>query len=347
MPSKPGTLAAEPFECSAESWAARFRLLVADTERLLAVIENQRDEDRAWQEERALFRAMIDQVPDYLFVKDRESRFVVANKAVAADLALEPDALIGKTDFDLHPLDLASKFFADEQTVVRSEQPLLDIEEFVVQPSGRQKWLSTSKVPLRNAAGEVIGIVGISRDVTDRKQAEAQVQYMAHHDPLTGLANRFLLVERMGQAIAKAEREARSVSVVFIDLDRFKGINDNLGHNAGDVLLRAVAQRMVGCVRATDTVARLSGDEFVILLEDDDDQSRALSVVERLLVDIAEPVAICGHPVRVSCSIGVAIFPKDGTDYDTLLTNADLAMYRAKQKGRDTYDLFEPLQRLD
>ena len=89
------------------------------------------------------------------------------------------------------------------------------------------------------------------------------------------------------------------------------------------------------------------GDEFVILLEDDNDQSRALSVVERLLVDIAEPVAICGHPVRVSCSIGVAIFPKDGTDYDTLLTNADLAMYRAKQKGRDTYDLFEPLQRID
>src|SRR5205823_2219514 len=124
--------------------------------------------DQAWEKERELFRAMIDQVPDYLFVKDRDSRFVVANKAVAADLGLNPDDLIGKTDFDLHPHDLATKFFADEQNVIAAEQPMLDIEEFVIEPSGRQKWLSTSKVPMRNGAGEVIGIVGISRDVTDK-----------------------------------------------------------------------------------------------------------------------------------------------------------------------------------
>jgi diguanylate cyclase (GGDEF)-like protein len=250
--------------------------------------------------------------------------------------------LIGKTDFDLHTLELASKFFADEQNVITTGRPMLDIEEFVIPPSGRRKWLSTSKVPMRNATGEIIGIVGISRDVTDRKYAEAQIQYMAHHDALTGLANRFLLMERLGQAMVKAQREANSVSVVFIDLDGFKAINDSLGHKAGDTLLKAMAERMQGCVRTADTVARLSGDEFVVLLEEElsGDQSRALSIVERLQASVTEPVAIADQLVRVSCSIGVATSPQDGTDADALLTNADFAMYRAKQRGRDTYNFY-------
>ena len=165
---------------------------------------------------------------------------------------------------------------------------------------------------------------------------------MAHHDALTGLANRFLLMERLGQAMVKAQREANSVSVVFIDLDGFKPINDSLGHKAGDTLLKTMAERMQGCVRTADTVARLSGDEFVVLLEEElsGDQSRALSIVERLQMTVAEPVSIADHRVRVSCSIGVATSPQDGIDPDALLTNADIAMYRAKQRGRDTHNFF-------
>jgi len=327
---------------SDESCVERVRRLIDAAESLLAILEEQRDRLQAWQEERELFRAMIDQVPDYLFVKDRESKFVVANKAVAADLGLPPDALIGKTDFDLHSLELASKFFADEQNVVATGRSMLDIEEFVITPSADKRWLSTSKVPMRNAGGEIIGIVGISRDVTDRKRAEAQIQYMAHHDALTGLANRFVLMERLSHAIVKAQREATSVSVVFLDLDRFKAINDSFGHNAGDTLLRVLAERMLRCVRETDTVARLSGDEFVVLLEEEriGDQSRALSIVGRLQAIAAEPVSIAGHQVSVSCSIGVTSCPQDGTDPDALLTNADLAMYRAKQRGRDACNFY-------
>lgn len=347
MARPPGAPANQRLELSEESCLKRIRLLIKSAESLVAILEQQHDRLLAWQQERELFRAMIDQVPDYLFVKDRESKFVVANKAVAADLGLPPDALIGKTDFDLHPVGLASKFFADEQNVITTGRPMLDIEEFVIPPSAQKKWLSTSKVPLRNAAGEIIGIVGISRDVTDRKHAEAQIQYMAHHDSLTGLANRFLLMERLSHAIVSAQCEANSVSVVFIDLDRFKAINDSLGHNAGDALLKAMADRMLRCVRTTDTVARLSGDEFVVLLEEEliGDQSRALSIVERLQATVTEPVSIAGQMVRVSCSIGVATCPQDGTDPDALLINADLAMYRAKQRGRDAYSFFsEPTQ---
>jgi diguanylate cyclase (GGDEF)-like protein/PAS domain S-box-containing protein len=336
------SLANQRLESSEESCIERIRRLSGAAEKLVAILEEQHDRLWTWREERELFRAMIDEVPDYLFVKDRESKFVVANKAVAADLDLSPDALIGKTDFDLHPLELASRFFADEQNVVATGRPKLDIEEFVITPSAEKKWLSTSKVPMRNAAAEIIGIVGISRDVTERKRAQAQVQYMAHHDALTGLANRFLLMERLGQALSKAQREATSISVVFLDLDRLKGINDSLGHSAGDILLRVLAHRMLGCVRATDTVARLSGDEFVLLLEEKQlgDQSRSLSVVKRLQAAVSEPVSISGHLVGVSCSIGIATSPRDGTDPDALITNADLAMYRAKQRGRDTHDFF-------
>ena len=167
------SLANQQLERSDERCLERVRRLIDAAESLLAVLEEQHDRLRAWQVERELFRAMIDQVPDYLFVKDRESKFVVANKAVAEDLGLPPDALIGKTDFDLHRLELASKFFADEQNVIATGRPMLDIEEFVIPPSGRRKWLSTSKVPMRNATGEIIGIVGISRDVTDRKYARS------------------------------------------------------------------------------------------------------------------------------------------------------------------------------
>jgi diguanylate cyclase (GGDEF)-like protein/PAS domain S-box-containing protein len=293
-----------------------------------------------WQSERALFRAMIDQVPDYLFVKDIDSRFVIANRAVAADVGAEPDDLIGKTDFDIHSAERARQFLADEQHVIATGQPMIDIDEFIVDMNGRQKWLSTSKLPLRNAGGEIIGIVGICRDVTERKRAEEQIHFMAHHDALTRLPNRALLMDRLGQAIGHARRTGGRVTVVFVDLDNFKLVNDSLGHNAGDTLLKTVAERMVNCVRSTDTVVRLGGDEFVILLIDEDDAPRPLAVLERLRQTITEPVPIEGQLFRVTCSIGLATFPGNGDDAETLLMNADVAMYQAKEGGRDNYQFY-------
>jgi diguanylate cyclase (GGDEF)-like protein/PAS domain S-box-containing protein len=326
----------QPVIESADDLRARLRQLAEANETLLATFEERRGHDTAWQGERELFRAMIDQVPDYLFVKDRDSRFVVANKAVARDLGLEPDELIGKTDLDLHPPALASQFFADEQYVVSTEQPMLDIEEFVIQSSGQQKWLSTSKVPLRNAAGEVIGLVGISRDVTDRLKAEARIQHLAHHDALTDLPNRALLMDRLRQTIARANRDGETVALVFIDLDKFKNVNDSLGHQVGDRFLKELARRMAQCVRAADTVARLSGDEFVIVVgeERSGETESTAAVIERLRDAIAEPVAIDNHLLRMSCSIGVAYYPRDAASPEELLAHADIAMYQAKAQGR-------------
>ena len=218
--------------------------LIATNERLQRELAELLLDKQQGREERTWLRAMIDQVPDYLFVKDTECRFVVANLAVAADLGhSHPDALIGRTDLELHPAAVAHKFLGDEQRVLKSGKPLFDIEEYVVRPDGTRRWLSTSKVPLRAADSSIIGLVGISRDITDRRLAEERIHFLAYHDALTGLSNRVKFELELMIAATRAA-EGLPVTLVLIDLDRFKHVNDTLGHVAGDDLIRQVAMRL-------------------------------------------------------------------------------------------------------
>ncbi|MEP6827548.1 MAG: EAL domain-containing protein, partial [Aestuariivirga sp.] len=183
-------------------------------------------------------------------------------------------------------------------------------------------------------------IAGIAME---RKQAEERIQFMATHDALTGLPNRTLLKDRLAQAITHAERYGHCVSVVFIDLDKFKDINDNLGHNAGDELLKTVANRMVNSVRSVDTVVRMGGDEFVIVLVDRTKNiDSTVEVLHRIRTAIAEPIHLEGHDLNVTCSIGLANYPDDGADANSLLASADAAMYRAKETGRDNFQFYTP-----
>ena len=298
--------------------------------------------------ERDLLQALIDAVPDILFVKDRQSRFLIANRAMAAGKtflatgqAVTPRDLIGKTDFDLFPEPVAQGFRDIEARLLASGQPMIDMQESNVDAEGGTRWLSMSKVPLRNERGEVIGLAGHGHDVTARKQAEARVLFLAHHDPLTGLPNRALFADRLGLAIRQAQRARGKVTVVFLDLDKFKLVNDSLGHQAGDTLLKIAADRMSHCVRSSDTVARLGGDEFVILLHDPPKRIKTLTpLFERIRASIAEPVEIAGQQFTISTSMGVASFPEDGKDPEQLLAHADAAMYRAKELGRDNFQVY-------
>lgn len=293
--------------------------------------------------ERKLLRVIIDHVPDYLYLKDKESRFVIANRAVAADLGYAPKQLIGKTDFDLHPPDLARKFFEDEREIIRSGKAKIDMQEYVEPPSGRKKYVSTSKLPLCEDDGEVVGIVGVARDITDRKMAEEKLHFLALHDPLTELPNRVLLMDRLEQAIKKADRTGGRVAIVFSDLDHFKLVNDTLGHKAGDQLLRAIAQRLAASLRASETIARIGGDEFVVLIEQaEEDHSDPAVVIERLAAALSEPIALDHKVAHVSLSMGVAVYPSDATDAETLLVHADAALYEAKEGGRSTHRFFRP-----
>ncbi|HSP14368.1 MAG TPA: EAL domain-containing protein [Thermoanaerobaculia bacterium] len=176
-------------------------------------------------------------------------------------------------------------------------------------------------------------------DISDRKRAEEQIEFQAYHDALTQLPNRRLFVERLEMSLLSAKRVRGNVGVLFIDLDRFKTINDTLGHSVADALLIEVAQRLRSCVRQTDTVARYGGDEFTIILPDLHQPEDAAQVAEKILESVIEPVAAGGTTIELSVSIGIAVYPFDGTDFDTLLRNADDAMYRAKQAGRNGYQL--------
>lgn len=213
--------------------------------------------------------------------------------------------------------------------------------EYAVKGSDREHWFvgHVSRIPNRRGEGRAV----ISHvDVTQLKLAEAAANRLANFDPLTGLPNRLLLSDRLDHALAQAGREGWQVGVLFVDLDRFKLINDTLGHSAGDQLLRGVTERLRGCVRRSDTVARLGGDEFVVVLVPLGQSRDAIRISRKILSALSSPFVIAGEEVFTSGSIGIALFPGDGEDSTSLLHSADLAMYRAKERGRNTFQFFTP-----
>ena len=196
--------------------------------------------------------------------------------------------------------------------------------------------------PIKAHDGAPAGQVIVFRDVSAERAITEQLSHRANHDALTGLPNRLLLADRIDQAISLAPRHGKKVAVLYLDLDGFKQINDTLGHPAGDLLLKSVARRLVGCLRASDTVCRQGGDEFVVLLSEVGQAEDAALSARRILQTISEPHIIEGDPLYVTSSIGVSVYPDDGADSQTLLKAADMAMYRAKANGRQRYQFFEP-----
>ncbi|NHZ81185.1 EAL domain-containing protein [Massilia sp. CCM 8695] len=208
--------------------------------------------------------------------------------------------------------------------------------EWLAELSGeRTCWLHRQVVAVEG------GVVAIVRDITERKVAEERIRHMAHHDELTGLPNRSLIRDRLDQAILQAQRRGRCVVVAFIDLDGFKLVNDGLGHNAGDELLKVVGARMSACVRREDTLGRFGGDEFIIILPDQADNPMAVApLLEKIRQAVTEPMLLGGQEVQVSCSMGVVMYPRDGADPNALMMNADAAMYRAKEMGNNNFQFY-------
>jgi diguanylate cyclase (GGDEF)-like protein/PAS domain S-box-containing protein len=208
--------------------------------------------------------------------------------------------------------------------------------------NGELFWEHVSISPVRNDDGEIVRFIAVKEDVTVRKDYEKRLLYQAHYDELTKLPNRILTTDRLGQSLARADRTQTSVGIAFIDLDGFKKVNDTLGHTYGDDLLRIAARRLVGCIRASDTVGRLGGDEFLVILPDLTDGSHAAAVADKILKAFQEPFVILGHSISTTASIGLTIYPEDGREAEILLRNADAAMYRAKDAGRNCRRRFRP-----
>jgi diguanylate cyclase (GGDEF)-like protein/PAS domain S-box-containing protein len=215
-------------------------------------------------------------------------------------------------------------------------------EVFSARRSGQVYPVWAALTAIRDSSGRITSYMAILSDITDRKQVEEQTRHLAEHDFLTDLPNRVLFLDRLHQALATARRQNTKVAVMFLDLDRFKAVNDSHGHQAGDIVLKEVAARLARCVRGVDTVSRQGGDEFVVILADIRGADQAAHVAGSVMHAVAQPVAVGEHKIVLSASIGIAIFPGDGDDVDTLLKHADVAMYHAKQKGRDAFRFFSP-----
>jgi diguanylate cyclase (GGDEF)-like protein/PAS domain S-box-containing protein len=415
-------------------------------------------------ESRNLLKTVIDTAPMRIFWKDRELRYLGCNPVFARDAGLnDPQQVIGKDDYQLGWSEQAELYRADDRRVIESGVAKSFYDEPQTTPDGRHIWLSTSKVPLRNAQGETTGVLGIYMDITDRKQAEAALQrseaelnlaqsiarvgswnynlatgriegseeayrmfgippravdldtvmaivhpddreltmsalhtaiagngfevefrivvsgdtrwisararleygadgkpatvlgttqditehkyaedrinYLAHFDVLTGLPNRILLDERINYAISMAKRSNEHIALLFIDLDHFKDINDTLGHSVGDAVLVQLAKRLQQALRDQDVVSRLGGDEFIVMLPDTDARGITL-VVQKLLDVVAQPYQIEEYDLNLTASIGIAMYPEDGDQLESLSRSADTAMYRAKQDGRNCFRFF-------
>ena len=291
--------------------------------------------DRRSTMERDLLRAFLEYIPDTVFFKDRDSRFLLISRAGAKHFGLaDSEQAVNKTDADIFSSEHAVQALADEKEIIRTGKAVIGIEEKETWPDGRENWVLTTKVPLKDCYGQIIGTMGIAHDITDRKQAEVQIRYMALHDVLTGLPNRALLHDRLSQAIALARRHKEKIAVLMLDLDHFKNVNDSLGHSVGDRLLEAVSKRLQACLRASDVVARLAGDEFVIALPEAGDNENIEQVAHKVLAALAEPLQLEGHELVISGSIGISQFPADGDNSEALLQGADAAMYEAKKSGR-------------
>ena len=415
---------------------------------------------------RSLLRSLVETLPDMVWMKDTEGRYLLCNPSLERVFGRPEADVLGKTDHELLPADFADHLRLHDQRAIAARQPVRNEEWVTMADDGRRVFVETVKAPMYDAEGQLIGVVGIARDYTDRLRAaeqlrlsasvfaaclegivitnaenrimdvnpaftritgferdevigetsafltsvrhgvefhaamwealrwggvwrgemwirgkfgnefaqqasiaalrddtgqtthyiqvftdisdlkahEAELDEIAHHDPLTGLPNRRLLCDRLGQAHAQAARGRHGLGVALVDLDGFKPINDSLGHEAGDRVLRTVAERLGHCLRGGDTVARLGGDEFVLVLVNLADTAEAGQVLERVLHAVAQPIVLGDHEVQVSASIGLTVFPDDSADPDTLLRHADEAMYRAKEAGRNAWRLYRAEQ---
>ncbi len=296
-----------------------------------------------------LHRLIVNHSPDIVYILDDHGRFSFLNATVGKLLGYTPDELLGVSLLDIMEEDQQEKgrYFLEQ-----ARHPYDEVRsvEVALRPKfpGRSRrhfelviWpMLDDETPYHD--GGRYHTYGTARDITERMEAEEFISFQAYHDLLTRLPNRALFKDRLSIALTQAAREGHQLAVMFIDLDRFKGINDSLGHTVGDRLLQAVSERLLNCVRKGDTLSRFGGDEFTLLLPEVRDWESAAQVADKILASIRAPFKLDGHEIFVGSSIGIAMFPSAGTSMDALIKNADIAMYRVKNTGRDGFQLYPP-----
>jgi len=300
------------------------------------------------QQSEMRFRSLTELSSDWFWEQDAEFRFVRVDGTVDAVSNVPADAYLGKTRWDSDVQGVSAARWAEHRAQLERHETFHDFEMQRVSPSGQRSWVTISGAPIFGPDGTFQGYRGTGRDITARKQAEADIERLAFYDALTGLPNRRLLIDRLNQALEASARHITHGALLFIDLDNFKILNDTLGHHMGDELLKQVGERLTKCVRTSDTVARLGGDEFVVMLEDigempGDAAAMAETVGKKILLSLNQDFDLAGQRHHSSPSIGVTLFYQHLHSLDELLKRADLAMYQAKAAGRNTLRFFDPV----
>jgi len=280
------------------------------------------------------YRNSLENMQDSYFEVDLAGNFTFVNDATCLNLGYPREELIGNNFRIIMTENEAKAVFQAYHTVYLSGEPNKGFAFEVRRKDGTTGFAESSITLLKDERGETVGFRCVGRDVTERKQMEQKLAEMATHDFLTGLPNRFLLTDRFSIAAAQAHRKDAKMALLLLDLDKFKSVNDALGHSVGDKLLQAIGERLSGIIRSSDTVARLGGDEFLLLLPEIVNLDDAEKIAKKIVDAFNEPFIINGNSLRISISAGIAIYPEDGTDLEVLMQKSDLDMYRGKKSDR-------------
>ncbi|HZX62622.1 MAG TPA: EAL domain-containing protein [Bacteroidales bacterium] len=286
------------------------------------------------------YRTILESIQEGYFEVDLNGKFTFCNNSMSRLTGCSKEELLGMNHKQFTNEETAKEVFQAFNNVYTTGEPSKGFDWQIIRKDGGEGFIEASVTLQKDSSGKPTGFKGMIRDITERKRTEQQINYMATHDVLTGLPNRLMFNQLLNQAIRSAQRHKRQLAIFFIDLDRFKIINDSLGHEAGDRLLKEMAKRFKKSLRADDVVGRLGGDEFVILIEEVDELSQVALVAHKILTTTIQPMNLQGEECRVTASIGISIYPGNGTDEQTLIKNADMAMYFAKEEGRNNYQFY-------
>jgi diguanylate cyclase (GGDEF)-like protein/PAS domain S-box-containing protein len=311
--------------------------------RLLAAVDitKARQAESELRRTREFLDTVIENVPAMLFVKEPvDHKYMLINRAGEKLLGMTRGELIGKNDFDLLPKEEAEISFARERDVLHAGRTEVLAEEEIRTKDNGVRLVTTRRLPILDEKGAPQYLLGVAEDITERKRAEARIAHLAHHDALTELPNRAAFTAHLARTIEQFAADCENFALMFLDLDRFKEINDIFGHAVGDALLQELARRLQEVAEGA-FLARLGGDEFTFVVESGPQPEAAAALADRLIAATAQEFVLGDHSLRTGLSIGIAVFPNDGADASTLLSNADAALYRAKAEGRGIFRFFE------
>ncbi|MCI4625476.1 MAG: EAL domain-containing protein [Candidatus Magnetoovum sp. WYHC-5] len=292
------------------------------------------------EQQNALLDDVLSNTPDQIFMLDKQGKFIYVNNVYAKAIGREVGDIIGKTwqELDLYKKAMR-RFDIQREIVFKNGLPITEETEFLA-GEGIIKYYEYTISPVFNIEGQVEKLLTTVKDITEKREAEKRLRYMSLHDSLTGLPNRVLLYDRLSIALSHAQRQNISLAIILIDVDNFKDINDTVGHNVGDNVLSQVSIRLKECIREEDTVARISGDEFVLLVTNVNSINDIITVSDRIFKRVSDVFIIDSHELYVTVSMGICMYPSDGKDVTELVKNAEIAMYEAKASGRNNYKFF-------